>query len=107
MSEPLHSGEHKDPGGLLPRPDPSVLTTQQLLREISAVRELFEIELTGQSETSNARFEGITARFQENDKAIRLLQDISDKFPARIDEKITALKEVHEERFASIQKQFE
>ena len=40
------------------------------------------------------------------DRALKLLQDISDRFPERIDEKIGSLKEVHDGQFSSIQVQF-
>lgn len=44
----------------------------------------------------------IETRLDGMDKAIRLLQDTADKFPARIDEKITALQAVHSEKFAAL-----
>jgi hypothetical protein len=50
-------------GDLLPRPDPTVLTTQQLLREVSSVREILESRLNGM------------------DKAIALLQASVDRSP--------------------------
>lgn len=72
-----------------PDPDPTVMTTEQLDRSIGCVREILETRLNGM------------------DTAIELLQSTSDKFPARIDEKILALKDVHDEKFRSIQKQFD
>lgn len=101
-----------------PNPDPTERTEQRLLREIGAVRELFETQLSGQNATFISKFDGVLARFEGNDKAIRLLQDIADKFPCRIDEKILALEKVHdqkflalektsEEKFKGVQKQFE
>ena len=74
-------------GGVLV-PDPTTLTTLQLTQRIEGLREIIETRLDGM------------------DKAIRLLQDAADKFPARIDEKITSLREIHEEKFRSIQSQF-
>lgn len=71
-----------------PVPDPTALTTQQLLRENLWLREVLETRLDGM------------------DKAITLLQDTADKFPDRIDEKIASLREVHEEKFRSIEVQF-
>ena len=70
------------------KPDPSALTTAQLIREIGGLREVIETRLDGM------------------DKAIQLLQSTTDKLPERIDEKIGSLKEVHEEKFRSIQVQF-
>lgn len=48
----------------------------------------------------------IETRLDGMDKAITLLQDTADKFPARIDEKIESLEKVHGEKFSSIQVQF-
>lgn len=48
----------------------------------------------------------IETRLDGNDTAIRLLQDTTDKFPQRIDEKIFALEKVAQEKFASIVTQF-
>jgi len=75
-------------GDVLPVPDPTLLTTQQLLREINGLREVIQTRLDGM------------------DKAIELLQATSDRFPARIDEKILSLARVHEEKFDSIRQQF-
>lgn len=72
----------------VPIPDPTLLTTQQLIREINSLREVIETRLDGM------------------DKAIQLLQATADKFPGRMDEKIASLKSVHDERFTSIEKQF-
>jgi hypothetical protein len=68
---------------LLPNPDPTVLTTQQLQREILSVREILEARLNGM------------------DKALTLLQASVDKSPtiAEINAKFT-------EKFESIQTQF-
>src|SRR6185369_6029345 len=81
----MEGSETKD---LRPVPDPTLLTTQQLLRENLWLREVLETRLNGM------------------DKAIELLQATADKFPARIDEKIVSLQQVHEEKFNSIQVQF-
>lgn len=107
----------KSAGDLVPIPDPSLLTTKQLQREVFGLRELLETRLVGTDTTSRLVREIIETRLDGMDKAIRLLQDTADKFPARIDEKITALKEVHQqkfeamfdtniEKFSSIQTQF-
>jgi len=80
--------DDKETKDLRPVPDPTLLTTQQLLRENLWLREVLETRLNGM------------------DKAIELLQSGADKFPARIDEKIASLQQVHEEKFNSIQLQF-
>ncbi len=78
--------EHR---GSRPVPDPTELTTQQLIRENIWLRELLETRLDGM------------------DKAIELLQATADKFPARMDEKIVAAIGVHDEKFKSIGLQFQ
>lgn len=79
-------------GDIRPVPDPTVLTTQQLLSAISAVREVIETRLAGM------------------DKAIDLLQGHNDKLRpmimALLDEKVNHLQALHEEKFAGIQVQF-
>lgn len=69
-------------------PDPTVLTTQQLLRELATLREIIETRLDG------------------GDKVVKLLQDSTDKIPFFVGEEIGHLKELHEEKFISIQTQF-
>jgi hypothetical protein len=69
-------------------PDPTVLTTQQLLREITMLRELIETRLDGM------------------DKAIELLQTSTDRFPTIVNDEIKQLQELHEEKFHSIAIQF-
>jgi hypothetical protein len=71
-------------GDVRPIPDPTRLTTEQLNREIAALREIIETRLSG------------------SDRAVRLLQDTADKFPAWVDEKIRALKDVTEQRFIAL-----
>lgn len=74
--------------GTVPVPDPTVLTTQQLIREILAVRELIETRLDGM------------------DKAINLIQVQSDRVPGHIDGAVSRLQELHAEKFDSIAIQF-
>jgi len=71
-----------------PVPDPTVLTTQQLFQAILALRELIESRLNGM------------------DKAISLVEQANGKLPERIDEKLSAITGVQNEKFASIKTQF-
>lgn len=71
-----------------PVPDPTILTTQQLDREINSLREVLETRMAGM------------------DKAIVLLQAANDKIPSAVDEKIHSLREIQEEKFSSVQTQF-
>lgn len=93
-------------GSNLPVPDPTHLTTRQLLREISTLKEIVFTKL-GSSSTEHALVQSIIgARIDAMDKATVLLQSMTDKLPDKIDEKISALRDVHDEKFNSIQNQF-
>jgi hypothetical protein len=88
------------------KPDPTLLTTQQLLREIGLLREVLESRMSEMSNASLLRHKILETRLDGMDKAIQLLQNLHDKFPTSVDEKISALKEIHEEKFGSVQTQF-
>jgi hypothetical protein len=75
-------------GTLLPRPDPTRLTTEQLLRELANVREIFETRLNGM------------------DKAATVLSETVNRTPTAIQTAISNVREVYDERFASIALQF-
>jgi hypothetical protein len=98
MAEPIKkhlSGE----GGLVPIPDPTELTTRQLLREIATSREVVEVKITGVQQNLETRLDGM-------DRAIELLQKSTDQLPNLIASTMLKLQELHEEKFASVQKQF-
>jgi hypothetical protein len=72
-----------------PVPDPTVLTTQQLLAAVSAVRELLE------------------TRLDAMDSAIELQREtVLNRIPIMIDRTVKGLHDLHEEKFASIKNQF-
>lgn len=73
-----------------PLPDPTLLTTQQLQREISL-----------QENAVNTRFDGM-------DKAIELLQKFADKSPtmAVLEQQIGSVTLLVEEKFNGVEKQF-
>jgi hypothetical protein len=81
---------HTNPttGDTFPRPDPTVLTTDQLRREIAALREIIE------------------TRMQGMDRATQLLQATTNRIPSDVDTKVDHLKTLHEEKFHSIEIQF-
>ncbi len=72
----------------VPHPDPTVLTTAQLLRELSSLREIIEARLDG------------------SDKAVDLLNSHVTKVPTDVDRQISHLKELHDGRFSGVQQQF-
>jgi uncharacterized coiled-coil protein SlyX len=73
----------------VPIPDPSSLTTEQLRREISALRDALETRLNAM------------------DKATELLNENVTRVPTETDKQIAHLKELHDEKFSSIQTQFD
>ena len=91
--EPSSSGES------VPRPDPTTMTSRQLAIAIDSLKELLRAEVHG--------IVGLLeARFTSMERAGELLQVIVNNQPALVGEKIGALRELHHERFASIQTQF-
>jgi len=86
--------------GLVPVPDPTVLTTQSLLREIASLRELLETRIAGVGDIFAERLGGM-------DKAIKLLQEYTRQLVADIDNKIENLRKLHQEKFDGIEKRFQ
>ena len=73
---------------MTPITDPTALTTQQLQRELLALRDLFE------------------ARIGSTEKIETRLQLAIDDLPNRVDLRVKHLRELDDERFRSIQMQF-
>jgi vacuolar-type H+-ATPase subunit I/STV1 len=71
-----------------PRPDPTILTTAQLLRELAALRELLEARLDGM------------------DRATELLSATVNRTPTVIQTEISHVREVIDEKFASVDQRF-
>lgn len=63
------------PQTIKPDPDPTLLTTQALLREIQNLREYFESKFAAAAELSASRLGGIDRRFIEQDTRITLLTE--------------------------------
>ena len=76
------------PRGSTPVPDPTILTTQQLYREIATSREILETRLNAM------------------DTATDLNKQATDKIPNIIDNKVAQLKNVFDERFATVVEKF-
>jgi hypothetical protein len=70
-----------------PDPDPTVLTTENLRREISNLKELQD------------------RRLEDMALAMKLVQSIADKVPALVDEKVSHLADVMAEKFAKVNNQ--
>jgi len=73
----------------VPVPDPTRLTSQALREAILALKEIIYTRLEGM------------------DKALELLQDRSDRFPAELETKIALLRDILRERFNGIALQFD
>lgn len=73
----------------IPIPDPSLLTTQQLTREITSLREFFE----SQVDSINNRISSVIK--------------IIDANPAIVDAEISKLQQLQDEKFRSIVSQFD
>lgn len=82
-----------------PRPDPTLLTTAALEREIATLEKLLTVKLAGEIAKLEARLMGM-------DRALILLQTEADKMPEEVETKIAALKETVKQQFASVQIQF-
>jgi hypothetical protein len=76
------------PSGSTPVPDPTILTTQQLYREIATSREILETRLNAM------------------DTATDINKNATDKIPAIIKSQVDQLRNVVEERFATVNEKF-
>jgi hypothetical protein len=113
---------------MVPQPDPTLLTTAQLTREIANARELIESKVNGAIVMLEGRIASTVAaldtlrnevdrrtedvkeiletRLVGMDRTINLLQDTQNRVPMLTDEKLIQLRSLHEEKFASIGVQF-
>lgn len=81
--------QHDDPRVITPIPDPTTLTTANLHRELLSLQSL------------------IVARLDAMDKATELLNQNVTRVPTDTDKQISHLKELHDEKFLSVQRQFQ
>jgi cation transport regulator ChaB len=80
----------------LERPDPTVLTTQQMTRAVQAERDYVD----GQLDVLRERLTGI-------DRATVVLNETVNRTPTEIQKEIAHLRELMTERFNSVDKQFQ
>src|ERR1700688_1108277 len=85
--------------GSTPNPDPTVLTTLALEREVANLKEMMLRELAALKET-------ITTRFGGMDEATTLLREHQEKVPSETDKAILHLRELVDEKFRGVEKQF-
>lgn len=86
--------------GTVPNPDPTVRTVEQLQRDIGASREIVEANNRGTREVLETRLAGM-------DKAIKLLQDSTDRMPQQMKDEVAQLKDLHQEKFHSMETRLE
>jgi hypothetical protein len=82
-------------GERAPVPDPTVLTTEQLVRTVAAERDY----VNGQLDVLRQRLDGV-------DRATELLNETVNRVPSALTEGLGHLQAVMDERFQSIDKQF-
>lgn len=85
--------------GSVPNPDPTLRTIENMLREVSSARN------EARSSVESLR-DVIETRLEAMDKAIELLQKATDRFPAHVANEVGTLRQLHAEKFESIQVQF-
>jgi hypothetical protein len=89
----------RSPENRTPVPDPTLLTTQQLVREIAAVRGILEAQIEAETNLTTARFVAVHEKIDHNSGLLR-------EIPELIRSEILHLKNLHDERFVSIETQF-
>jgi hypothetical protein len=108
---------HSEGGVTKPDPDPTVLTTAQLVREISTLKESAQASLVGTEKSLTARIEGIEKAIQvAHHDAVRiptLLQDAIENLRKLVwerfdtaDQKIKGMEALSGERLSAIQQRF-
>lgn len=81
---------------LIPVPDPSLRTTEQIDRAVKARTDL-----------AVAQLDTIRQRLDDMDKANEILSANVTRVPTDVDKQVGSLKELHGVRFAAVDKQFE
>ncbi len=105
---PPQGPPHLQPFEVKPTPDPTVLTTEQLLREIDRVVKLLEAKIEGYTRTTDAMFTTIDARFEGIKREFELIEDRrkEQKIDTKtaVDAALLAAKEAVREQTAASEK---
>jgi phage I-like protein len=91
---------------LLPVPDPTKLTTDQLNREIGGLKEIIFTRLDGMDRAIVLFNENLNRIPSDTDNQTARLKELLEARSKAVDEKIAALREIQDEKFESIQMQF-
>lgn len=89
--------EHEE--NVVPRPDPTALTTQQLQRELGSLRDIMNAKLDGLRSVIDTRLSGM-------DKNVSLFREESCCVRTHLDNTVLRLRELHDEKFRSVSNQF-
>lgn len=99
MDKPESSGHLKDTGR--PDPDPTLLTTQALFREVASLKELIEQKIKSSENLFNEKFQSITTQFELIEKQrVEQKKDTKDA----VDAALAAAKEAVKEQTLSSEK---
>lgn len=79
-----------------PIPDPTRLTTAQLLRELGSARDILEATIAGKVELLNAHVGALNHQISQ-------LWSVHDLVPRQIAEKVDTLRHLHEERLGHLE----
>lgn len=82
----------------IPVPDPSLLTTEQLNREIGALKELIK----SQNDLVNEKFIGINARLNDSKQAVEKAFESSEKAIGKTETAFTKQIEASDSRIADV-----
>lgn len=85
-----------------PVPDPTKLTNEAVAKAVSDLKELFQSQLTAVDKDLAGRAAILVERLSGMDKAIALIQTISDRVPDLITSNVATLRELHSEKFDNI-----
>lgn len=86
--------------------DPSSLTTQQLWREIAALKELMLTHIMAMEQAIKVAHDDLTRFPTEVQKAITTLKDLHEEKFGSVTKEFTAIAALRDEKFAGVQKQF-
>jgi predicted outer membrane protein len=89
-----------------PDPDPTTLTTAQLLRELFSLREILQAKLDGNKNEVDTRFDAVLVRIDAIDKATVLFEENLTRVPTEVDKAILHLRELIFAELKTIQQQF-
>jgi hypothetical protein len=87
-----------DPDNVTPRPDPTVLTTEQLRREIATLREIIDARLNGMDKTHSLLASRVDGWSTESDFRREALKELLVEKLARLDERFHSIDKLLAER---------